>query len=237
VKKVQVALVATIMAMSLTPSSASAASLFKDATVFTDPEGDARVRGHEPPDKFGLDLVQGRIKWASSAPELITFEATMTSMWEENGTPLFGSQGEWARLVWHFAVGKHQYRLTMKTRDLGKPDAFSGSGLDRVGQLDAYGHYRLEECTTGTSPIGTDAVFCETIEYLDGFIEVLPATIRTYVPASSIGVRSGSVIKVGTGGLADVGCEVCWVVDVAERADDPEMIVDAADVTRIFRMP
>ena len=49
--------------------------------------------------------------------------------------PPSNQPGEAFRFLWHFDIGDKQYRFTVKSYDVGKPDVIAQSGTERVGQV------------------------------------------------------------------------------------------------------
>ena len=121
-------------------------------TVFTDPSGDVGKDGGQADaipqaTASGFDLVKGTIVRKGKN---LAFTVTHAEV------PASGHLPEGFRFLWHFAVDKHEYRVTVKSQDIGKPDVIGGdtnqAGLGKVGPL-----FRLEQC--GTLDVGAPVTF------------------------------------------------------------------------------
>lgn len=198
-------------------------------TVFEDGTGDAGNNGTPIPgaDQGGFDLVGGTIERKGKNLEFTVTHASM---------PQTGTLPEGFRFLWHFMVGKNEYRFTIKSADIGKPDAIAQSGTERVGQLDVDGHFRLEECyIDATLPLQLSQ--CTPIEYLDGTFDPASASFTAIVPLKVVKGKPGLIVGGGSGGAAGTGCQICWVPHYAERSLTPNTIIDAAIQSATYKIP
>jgi len=153
--------------------------------------------------------------------------------------PPTGSGPEMTRFIWNFTVDGKQYRFTVKSVDIGKPDVFGGQTTERVGRADVTGHFRLEgECVTdSTLPIGF--VNCPPLEYLEGSWDVFSPpnpgsmSFTVILPLKSVKAKVGSVIGPGP----DQICTICWVSHYAERSLSPATVIDSASQTVSYKVP
>ena len=219
---------AALAALGLVAALAGPAAA-KPVTVFEDAAGDAGNQDSGLPgfDQAGFDLVKGTIDKKGKNLIFTVEHAAMPS----TGTP-----GELFRLLWHFAVGGEQYRVTAKSIDIGKPDVLAQSGTERVGQVDTDGHFRLEQCAEEATPAIT-LINCRAIEYLEGGFDPASATLMFVVPMKLIKAKPGTVISGGTSGAASSGCMICWVPHYAERSLTPLTIIDSATMTTSYKVP
>lgn len=199
--------------------------------VFKDPAGDAgnhsqsvAVPGAE---QAGFDMVRGSIE---RHRKHLMFRVSHAAM------PPSGSLPEGFRLLWHFNVDGREYRLTVKSQDIGEPDVIAQNGTERIGRVDTEGHFRLERCAEEALPAVLTLVNCGAIAYLKGAFNPESATVTIPVPLRRIKARRGSRVAGGTSGAASTQCQVCWVPQFAERSLTPVTIIDAASVTRTFRV-
>ena len=212
-------------------ASVATAGKAKPAKVFTDPSGDAGLNNEAVPgvDQGGFDLTEGTI--AKKGKNLV-FTVQQASM------PASGTLPEGFRFLWHFDVAGKNYRLTVKSANIGKPDAASQTGTERVGQVDTAGHFRVESCTTDASlPINLSV--CEPIAYLEGAFDPAEATFNFELPLKTLKLKAGkSVIAPSTMSVATTsGCAICWVPDYAERSLTPYTIIDAAVPAGSYKVP
>ena len=220
-KKTFALLVATGLMVGLI-GHASAAP--KAVTVFEDAAGDADAgQGAGSSIPGGWDLTGGTIAKNGANLEFTVTHADM---------PPIGSAPEMSRFLWNFTVNGEPYRLTVKSADIGKPDAVGGQTSDRIGRADVTGHFRLEgECVTDSSlPLGR--VNCPPLEYLEGSFDAASMSFTVIVPLASIKAKSGSLI--GPGG-ANI-CTICWVSHVAERSLS-NTIIDIAASGVTYKVP
>lgn len=221
-----VAAAATTLALS-TPASAGPV-----VVMFTDPVGDTGINATAAPGPapgmLGLDLVKGTVQRVKND---LQFAFTMSSM------PTQGSLPEAARLLYHFDVDGVGWRVTVKSVDVGKPDALAQSGTDRVGKVDQAGHFRLEQCASDTTlPVTLSQ--CRPVAYLAGKVDPAKATLSWTVPLATVKAKTGSKLTAGTTGATDTGCEICWVLHYAERSLTPSTVVDNANVSfSVYKLP
>ena len=205
----------------LGPASAGAP---KPTTIWTDPSGDAdAAQGVGQSIPFGFDLVSGGL--AKNGTN-IDFTVTHADM------PPTGSLPEGARFLWNFTVNGKPFRITVKSADIGKPDAVSGQTTERAGRADLQGHFRLEgECVTDTSlPLGR--VNCPPLGYFDGSFDPASKSFTASIPMKALGAKTGSVIGIGGENI----CVICWVSHAAERSLN-STIIDAAGATKTYKVP
>jgi hypothetical protein len=199
--------------------------------VFEDPADDAGVtdQGLAVPvaTAAGFDLVSGAI--AKSGKDL-EFTVTQAAM------PEGGSVGEGFRLLWHVNSGGNEYRFTVKSLDVGKPDAIAGDGQDRLGQV-YQGVARLEECVDEVTPAPITLVNCRVTETFAATFDAGAATVTWKVPLASLKAKTGTVISGGTTGAANTNCQICWVPHYAERSLTPRTVIDAAVQTVSYKVP
>lgn len=226
-RKIASILVAGSIALGLVGSAQAGAP----ATVFEDPADDAGVaeQGVAVPvaSVAGYDLVSGAI--AKSGKD-IEFTVTQSAM------PEGGSVGEGMRLLWHFNSGGNEYRFTVKSLDVGKPDVIAGDGQDRLGQV-YQGVARLEECGEEPTPANVTLVNCRVIEIYEATFDAAAKNVTWKVPMKSIKAKTGTLIAGGTGGASDTMCQICWVPHLKERSLTPRTVVDAAVQTITYKVP
>lgn len=198
-----------------------------EAVMWEDVSGDGdagQASGQSIPG--GFDLVEGKVKKAGDALEFTVTHADM---------PPSGSLPEGFRFLWGFNVDGNNYRLTVKSADLGKPDVVAGQTTDRVGQADATGHFRLEgECASET--VGAlNTINCPPLEYVEGTFDAASMSFTVIVPLASIEAKKGSVVGPAGGNNTGI-CSICWVSHVAERSLDAT-IIDEAVTSVNFKIP
>ena len=202
------------------------------AKVITDDAGDAGLASQAQPipgaDQAGFDIVGGTINKVGSNLEFTTESAAM---------PPNGALPEGFRYLWHFDVSGTQYRLTIKSADIGKPDVVANSGTERVGRVDTAGHFRLETCSEEPLPAVLTLINCNAIAYVEGAFDPAAATFTAIVPLKDLKAKTGSVVIPGTGGATGTGCQVCWVSHYAERSLTPHTIIDGAVMTKSYKVP
>lgn len=200
-------------------------------TVFEDPANDAGVadQGLALPvaTMAGLDLVSGTI--AKAGKEL---EFTVTTA----GMPQGGSAGEAFRLLWHINAGGTEYRFTVKSLDVGKPDVIAGDGQNRLGQV-YQGIARLEECVDEALPAVLTLVNCRVTEIYEATFDPAAGTVTWKVPLASLKAKTGTLIGGGTTGAANTNCQICWVPHYAERSLTPRTVIDSAVQTVTYKVP
>ena len=202
--------------------------------VFEDPSGDAGLASQAQPvpgaDAGGFDLTKGSINRVGENLEFTVEHAAM---------PEGGTLPEGFRLLWHFSVDGEEYRFTIKSGDVGKPDVQAQSGTERLGQVDTDGHFRLEQCADEALPAVLTLVQCRVVEdgYLEGSFDAAKASLTVVLPLELVDAKPGSVVSPGTGGAADTSCVVCWVPHYAERSLTPHTIIDFANVYGTYKVP
>lgn len=199
--------------------------------VFTDAGGDTALGDTPAPApgaaEQGFDLTEGTIFKAPGSADL-TFTVKQAAM------PADGTPGEAFRLLWHFNVGATEYRFTVKSLDVGKPDLFAQSGTERVGQV-YEGVARLESCYTDeTLPVRLSQ--CKVLNYYEAKFDPATATETWAVPLADIEATAGTVIGGGTGGASET-CMICWVAHYAERSLTPTTQIDDAVMAATYTIP
>ena len=212
-------------------ASAAAGRSAKPSVLFKDGSGDAGINNEALPgaDQGGFDLTKGTIAKKGKKLQFSVAHAAM---------PDFGALPEGFRFLWHFDVGNKQYRATVKSINIGKPDAASQTGAERVGQVDTAGHFRVEECfTDATLPVNLSV--CTPIAYLEGAFDASKKTFGFSLPLKTLKLKAGkSVISPSTMSVAtNSGCSICWVMEYAERSLTPYTIIDAATPTGSYKIP
>jgi hypothetical protein len=196
----------------------------KPTQMFEDAAGDADAgQGAGASIPGGWDLIGGTVVKNGANLEFTVSHADM---------PPIGSAPEMSRFLWNFTVDGEPYRLTVKSVDIGKPDAVGGQTSDRVGRADVTGHFRLEgECVTDAS-LPLQRVNCPPLEYLEGSFDAATMSFTVIVPLASIKAKTGSIIGPGAENI----CTVCWVSHVAERSLN-NTIIDAAALAASYKIP
>ena len=227
-KKIVVSLVSAALALSVMGSPVGA----KPKTVFEDATGDAGNQDTGIPGftEAGFDIVKGSID--KKGKDLI-FTVEHAAAF-----PNFGAPPEGFRLLWHFFVGKDEYRFTIKSVDIGKPDPLSGpNGTERLGRVDTAGHFRLETWEE-QPPVGNVSTPRYTpVEYLEGTWDPATASVSVTLPMSLVKAKKGTVIKGGTGAAAATSCQICWVPQYAERSLTPHTVIDSAAMATVYKIP
>ena len=201
----------------------------KAVTMFTDAANDAGNQDSPIPGftEAGFDIVSGTIDKVGTD---LVFSVGHAAM------PASNQPGEAFRFLWHFDVGKTQYRFTVKTFDIGKPDAIAQSGQERIGQVYANGVARLEEgYVDATLPLQLSQF--KVLEYLDVEFDAAAKTMTWKMPLSALKLKKGSVILPGTGGSTGTGCQVCWIPHYAERSLTPHTIIDSTMMSASYKVP
>ncbi|MGH2694692.1 MAG: hypothetical protein ACRDJJ_07715 [Actinomycetota bacterium] len=203
----------------------------KPKPLWEDEAGDAGLDPTGPlpgMDQGGVDLVEGYIVRKGKNIEFTAVHAAM---------PPFGSLPEAVRFLWSFSVGKEQYRLTVKSVDVGKPDVAQGQTTERVGRVDLQGHFRLEgEC--GSQSAGLTFINCKPLAYLKGAFDPAKASFTVIVPMKAIRAKPGSVIGPGAGDSSAIcNVQICWVSHYAERSLSPSTLIDTAVVAKSYKVP
>jgi hypothetical protein len=204
----------------------------KPVTVFEDPANDAGNTAQglalPPATLAGLDLLGGTV--VKSGADL---EFTVTNA---AAMPQAGSAPEAFRLLWHINSGGEEFRFTVKSVDVGKPDVIANEGTERVGQV-YQGVARLEQCSDEALPAVLTLVNCRATEYFQATFDAAAATITWKVPLASLKAKTGTVIGGGTTAAASSDCQICWVPHYAERSLTPSTIVDNAVMTTSYKVP
>lgn len=220
-KLAAVLLAGGLLAGALAPASAKTAPLWEDAA------GDADAgQGLGSSIPAGLDLASGTIE---AKGKNVTFTVTHHDM------PPTGSLPEAARFMWGFTVGAENLRWTMKSADIGKPDLLGGQTDERIGRVDATGHFRLEGSCESEVVGALNAINCDPLGYYEGTIDAATMSMSVTVPLKDIKAKPGSVILPG-GGDAIAICQICWVSHVAERSLN-STIIDSATQTAGYKIP
>ncbi|HEX2195652.1 MAG TPA: hypothetical protein VHJ76_01900 [Actinomycetota bacterium] len=221
----------TLVAGALLLGLVGSAHAGKAVTVFEDPANDAgnteQGLALPPATMAGLDLVSGTVSKSGKDLEFVVTTA---------GMPSTGSAGEAFRLLWHINAGGTEYRFTVKSLDVGKPDVIAGDGTDRVGQV-YQGIARLESCSEEALPAVLTLVNCRVAETYEAAFDSGASTITWKVPLASLKAKTGTVIAGGTTGAASTNCQICWVPHYAERSLTPSTIVDSAVQTTSYKVP
>jgi hypothetical protein len=200
--------------------------------VMTDAAGDAgnnAVGALPGAAEQGFDLTEATITKVPGSTDL-TFSVKQAAM------PSDGPPGELFRLLWHFNVGTTEYRFTIKSLDVGKPDVVAQSGTERVGTV-YEGLARLESCFVEETP-AIQLSQCEGIGYYAATFDAETATQTWAVPLADIeGAVPGAVITGGTGGAATSDCMICWVPHAIERSLTPHTMIDSAVMSATYKIP
>lgn len=223
-KYLAVALVGGLLFMGL-PANAG-----KPVTVWEDDSGDAdNNQGLGQSIPGGFDLTGGSIAKVGSNLEFTVTHADM---------PAFGSLPETFRFLWAFSVDGVTYRLTVKRADVGKPDVVQGQTTERVGRIDAEGHFRLEgECSTTAAPAVLSFINCKPLAYLEGTWDATAKTFTMVVPMEAVGAKVGSKIGPGAGDATAIcAASACWVSHAAERSNG-STVIDTANQIKIYKVP
>lgn len=179
----------------------------------------------------GFDLVGGTI---DKVGQDLVFTVAHAAM------PATNQPGEAFRFMWHFDANGKQYRWTVKTLDIGKPDVVAQTGQERVGQVYTAGTARLEEGYVEATPAINLSQF-KVIEYLDVTFDATAKTMTWKMPLSVLKLKPGSQITPGTGGASSLGCQICWVLHYAERsltAEGPNTTtIDTARALASYKIP
>ena len=217
-------LISLALAGGLLLGAVSAAQAGAPAKAFEDAEGDADLgQGLGASIPAGFDLTSGSIVRKGANIEFTVTHADM---------PPSGSFPEGARFLWNFMVGKTPFRITVKSADIGKPDVVGGQTTERVGRVDAQGHFRLEgECVTDAS-LPLQRVNCPVIGYFDGSFDPGAASFTAVIPMSALKAKPGATITAGGENI----CTICWVSHAGERSLN-STIIDTAAQTGSYKIP
>jgi hypothetical protein len=223
-------LIAVVLAGGLLFGILGAPASAKPLKVMTDVAGDAGNQDSGIPgfDQMGFDLVGASIDKKGSN---LLFSVEHAAM------PPVGAMPEGARFMWHFVVdGKGLYRWTVKSFDIGKPDAVAGSGTERVGQVYANGVARLEECSEEAG-VALTLVNCNTIAYEDVVFDPATKTFTITAPLKDMKAKAGSTIAGGTHAAGATSCMLCWVPHYAERSLTATTVIDSAAQAVTYKVP
>lgn len=221
----------TLIAGAMLVGLVGSAHAGKPVTVFEDVANDAgnseQGLALPPATLAGLDLTTGSI--AKNGANLDFSVTTAAAM------PQAGMAPEGFRLLWHVNSGGEEYRFTVKSVDVGKPDVIAQEGTERVGQV-YQGVARLEQCGETATPAIT-LVNCGAIEYFPVTIDSATATITWSVPLTALQAKTGTVIGGGTSGAANTACQICFVPHYLERSLTPSTVIDNATMTTSYKVP
>ena len=199
----------------------------KPATVWEDAAGDADNAQGTGSIPAGFDLVSGAINKAGANLEFIVTHADM---------PPTGTLPEGFRFLWAFNAGGTDFRITAKTADIGKPDLLAGQTNERVGRVDAQGHFRLEgDCKAGETVGTLQPINCQPLAYVEGAFDPAAKTLTVVVPMKLLKAKAGTVIG-PAGGDAIAICTICWVSHVAERSHS-DTLIDTALQAKTYKVP
>ena len=195
--------------------------------VWEDATGDAdNAQGLGTSIPGGFDLTEGSITKNKNNLEFTVTHADM---------PPTGTVPEGVRFLWAFSVDGKNYRLTVKSVDIGKPDVPAGQTTDRLGNVDTAGHFRLEDECTRDSTLPVGFINCPPLEYLEGSWDAAAKAFTVIVPMKSIGAKTGSLIAGGSGETSSI-CQVCWVSHYAERSLNTS-VIDSAAMAAGYKVP
>ena len=203
----------------------------KPKPVWADDKGDAdAAQGLGSSIPGGFDLVKGAIARNKKNLKFIVTHADM---------PPSGTLPEGFRFLWSFSVDGTEYRLVAKSADIGKPDVAQGQTTERVGRVDAQGHFRLEgDC--GTDPgvgVGVQFVNCKPLAYVKGSFDPGKSSFTIVLPMKLVKAKTGSVIRPGTGDSIGIcTSQVCWVTQTAERSLSTT-VIDSAAIAKSYKVP
>ena len=209
--------------------TAEAAKL-KQTKVFEDVAGDSgnaeQAQAIPGFDQLGLDLVGGSI---ATVGKNLRFTVTTAAM------PANGFFPEGVRLLWNLNVGGTEYKFTVKSFDIGKPDVVAGGvGQERIGKVYANGVVRLEECKEES--VGITLVQCIASLYTEPKFDPAAKTITWEIPLTAVKAKKGTPIAAGTSGHAGTNCPVCFIAHYAERSLSPNTTIDAATISGIHKV-
>ena len=225
-------LIAVSAAVGLLLTLGGVASASRPAVVWEDAAGDAGNQNSGVPgfDYAGFDIVSGAIARDKTN---LNFTVTHSQMLPSGTLP------EAFRFLWGFNVDGTDYRITVKRADVGKPDVSQGQTTERVGRVDATGHFRLEgDC--GTTNMGIDFINCKPLAYLEGTWDPATKSFTAVIPMDLVKAKSGSKIQAAGGDAAQIcaigGGAICWVTHNAERSLN-YTVIDSAAQARPYRVP
>ncbi|MFN2525968.1 MAG: hypothetical protein ABR505_06850 [Actinomycetota bacterium] len=219
------AFVGAAIFMGLSPAAAG-----PPVTLFEDPAGDAGLAFQDvafpPASSEGFDLTGGSI---ARVKKDLVFTVTHDQM------PSDGQPGELFRMLYHFRVDTVEWRFTIKTFDIGKPDVIARSGTDRIGQT-YENMVRLEQCVDDTT-LPITLVNCNPVEYYEGTWDAETKAITWTIPMLDLEAVTGSIIDASATQTTDPPCQVCWVAHYAERSLIPTTMIDGAIFTAAYTVP
>jgi hypothetical protein len=221
--------IALLVAAGLSLGVVGSASAGAPVTVWEDAADDVAVGGNPVAGAgaSGVDLLKGEI---ARVGKNIEFKVTHASM------PAPGSLPEAARFMWHFSVDGEQYRMTVKSVDIGKPDAIAQNGTERLGKVDAAGHFRLEQCVSdATLPVTLNN--CTALAYYTGTLDTAGAAFTLPIPMADLKAKPGSLISGGTSGASGSGCQICWALHKAERSLTDTTVLDNTAQATTYKVP
>ena len=207
--------------------AAGAAQAGDPATVWEDVAGDAdNAQGLGASIPGGFDLAEGTIVKNKKNLEFTAIHHDM---------PPTGTVPEGVRFLWAFSVDGKNYRLTVKSADIGKPDVVAGQTSERLGNVDVDGHFRLEDECVRDATLPVNMINCPPLEYLEGSWDPASMSFTVIVPLKSVGAKTGSLISGGSGDTASI-CQICWVSHYAERSLNTS-VIDNAAMIEAYKVP
>jgi len=219
-----IAFVAILMLVTILPAHS------KPATIFEDAPGDAGMDAAGPiplMTEAGFDITKGTIEKVGKELVWTVEHATM---------PATNQPGEAFRFLWHFDYKGKQYRFTVKSFDIGKPDVIAQTGTERIGQVYPNGVARLEEgYIDATLPLQLSQF--QVLEYFEVTFDAAKKTVSWKMPLAALKLKPGSTIEPGTGGSTGTGCQICWIPHYAERSLTPQTIIDSAQMATGYKVP
>lgn len=237
-RKLLASLLVAMLCFALIGPAAAGKKKGKKATgpvvVFEDPAADSGHPSAAGPipgtEQGGFDMTKGTIE--AKGKDLVFYV-------EHSAMPSSGTLPEMFRLLWHINVDGEEYRFTVKSFDIGKPDVQAGSGQERIGTIYTDGVYRLEQCSEEPAPAVLTFIHCRPVEngYLEGAFDPASKSVSWTVPLGLLGAKKGSEIAAGTTGAAATSCQICWVAHYAERSLTPHTIIDFATQSTTFKVP
>jgi hypothetical protein len=201
----------------------------KPKAIWEDASGDAdAAQGLGSSIPGGFDLVKGEIARNKKNLQFIVTHADM---------PPGGSLPEGFRFLWSFSVDGTEYRLVAKSADIGKPDVAQGQTTERVGRVDAQGHFRLEgDCGTDDG-VAVQFVNCKPLAYIEGSFDPGKGSFTIVLPMKLVKAKTGSVIAPGAGDSTGIcTSQVCWVSHAAERSSG-NTVIDSAAMAKSYKVP
>jgi hypothetical protein len=224
-RKLTVMIAATVLAGVIAlPVEAS-----KPKSVWADDKGDAdAAQGLGSSIPGGFDLVKGAIARNKKNLEFTVTHADM---------PPSGTLPEGFRFLWSFSVDGTEYRLVAKSADIGKPDVVQGQTTERVGRVDAQGHFRLEGNCGSEDGVAVNFVNCKPLAYVGGSFDPGKTSFTVVLPMKLVKAKTGSVVAPGAGDSTGICVsQVCWVSHVAERSSG-NSVIDAAAIAKSYKVP